>query len=217
MICCLPSNSALKVWKNSSWVRSLPAKNWMSSISSASTCWNWRLNWSIAFSCSAFIIALKNCSERRYSTRMRRVVGAHQVAGGVHQVGLAQPGAAVQQQRVVVARPGSARPAARRRGRAGCCGLRRSSRRCSALSRLPWNASALAPATAAARCIAASLAAGLARGQRADLEADFGCAGEMRQQFADAGQVALAHGVDHEGIGGVKHRGRRRAARPAGA
>ena len=70
MICCLPSNSVLKVWKNSSWVVFLPAKNWMSSISSASTCWNWRLNWSIDFSCSDFIIALKNCSERRYSTRM---------------------------------------------------------------------------------------------------------------------------------------------------
>jgi len=40
MICWRPSNSALKVWKNSSWVRSLPAKNWMSSISSASICWN---------------------------------------------------------------------------------------------------------------------------------------------------------------------------------
>ena len=65
MICCLPSNSALKVWKNSSWVRSLPAKNWMSSISSASTCWNWRLNASIVLSCSDFIIALKNCSLRR--------------------------------------------------------------------------------------------------------------------------------------------------------
>jgi hypothetical protein len=34
---------------------------------------------------------------------MPGVVGAHQVAGGVHQVRLAQAGAAVQQQRVVVA------------------------------------------------------------------------------------------------------------------
>ena len=33
MNCCLPSNSALKVWKNSSCVVFLPAKNWMSSIS----------------------------------------------------------------------------------------------------------------------------------------------------------------------------------------
>jgi len=48
----------------------LPAKNWMSSISSASTCWNWRLNASMVLSCSAFIIALKNCSLRRYITRM---------------------------------------------------------------------------------------------------------------------------------------------------
>ena len=101
MICCLPSNSALKVWKNSSCVRSLPAKNWMSSISSASTCWNCRLNASIALSCSAFIIALKNCSLRRYITRIRGVVRAHRVAGGEHQVRLAQARAAVQQQRVV--------------------------------------------------------------------------------------------------------------------
>jgi len=69
MICWRPSNSALKVWKNSSCVRSLPAKNWMSSISSASTCWKRRLNWSIDFSISALVMALKNCSLRRYSTR----------------------------------------------------------------------------------------------------------------------------------------------------
>ena len=50
MICCLLSNSVLKVWKNSSWVRSLPAKNWMSSISNASIWRNWRLNWSEVFS-----------------------------------------------------------------------------------------------------------------------------------------------------------------------
>ena len=36
-ICFCDSYSALKVWKNSSWVRSLPARNWMSSISSRST------------------------------------------------------------------------------------------------------------------------------------------------------------------------------------
>ena len=34
---CLPSSwIALKVWKNSSWVRSLSAMNWMSSMSSTS-------------------------------------------------------------------------------------------------------------------------------------------------------------------------------------
>ena len=36
-ICFCASCSALKVWKNSSCVRSLPARNWMSSISSTST------------------------------------------------------------------------------------------------------------------------------------------------------------------------------------
>src|SRR5690554_5821805 len=35
--CWPPSSKALKVWKNSSWERSLRAKNWISSISSAST------------------------------------------------------------------------------------------------------------------------------------------------------------------------------------
>jgi hypothetical protein len=31
-ICLWPSKRVLKVWKNSSWERSLPAKNWMSSM-----------------------------------------------------------------------------------------------------------------------------------------------------------------------------------------
>ena len=35
-ICFWASWSALKMWKNSSWVRSLPAMNWMSSTSSTS-------------------------------------------------------------------------------------------------------------------------------------------------------------------------------------
>jgi hypothetical protein len=52
-------------------------------------------------SCSAFIIALKNCSLRRYITRICRIGRAHRVAGGEHQVRLAQARAAVQQQRVV--------------------------------------------------------------------------------------------------------------------
>jgi len=37
MMICFPSSwIALKVWKNSSWVPSLPAMNWMSSMSSTS-------------------------------------------------------------------------------------------------------------------------------------------------------------------------------------
>ena len=36
-ICFWASWSALKVWKNSSWVESLPAMNWMSSIRSTSS------------------------------------------------------------------------------------------------------------------------------------------------------------------------------------
>ena len=35
-ICRIDSCSALKVWKNSSWVRSLLTRNWMSSTSSTS-------------------------------------------------------------------------------------------------------------------------------------------------------------------------------------
>ena len=35
-ICLSALWSALKVWKNSSWVRSLPSRNWMSSISRTS-------------------------------------------------------------------------------------------------------------------------------------------------------------------------------------
>ena len=34
---CFLSKRALKVWKNSSWVWSLPARNWMSSMSRTST------------------------------------------------------------------------------------------------------------------------------------------------------------------------------------
>ena len=102
MICCLPSNSALKVWKNSSCVRSLPAKNWMSSISSASTCWNWRLN------CVHRLVlqrlhhrAEELLADAGTARACAGLAARISVAGGEHQVGLAQARAAVQQQRVV--------------------------------------------------------------------------------------------------------------------
>ncbi len=62
-ICFMLSCSALKVWKNSSWVRSLPARNWMSSMSRTSTV-RYRCRKSLVlFSWIAVIISLVNFSE----------------------------------------------------------------------------------------------------------------------------------------------------------
>ena len=101
-------------------------------------------------------------------------------------------------------RRASAPPAARPRGPAGCCGPRRSCRRCSACPGCRWNGS---PARAARRRAAGRPARDgrrLAR-DRADFQADRRRAGEVRDQLADPGQVALAHLVHDEGVGRVQH------------
>ena len=101
MTCCWPSSSALKVWKNSSCERSLPAKNWMSSISRAS---------SERYACLELVdgVVLQRAHHvadeplRMHIGDARvRVARADQVADGLHQVRLAETDAAVDEQRVV--------------------------------------------------------------------------------------------------------------------
>ena len=62
------SNSSLNVWKNSSWVRSLPSRNWMSSISNTSTFRYNRRNESREFSRMARRKLLVNFSQDMYTT-----------------------------------------------------------------------------------------------------------------------------------------------------
>ena len=101
MTCCWPSSSALNVWKNSSCERSLPAKNWMSSISSASSVRYAVLNSLIVLCCSARTMSPTKRSECTYATRACAIARADLVADRVHQVRLAETDAAVDEQRVV--------------------------------------------------------------------------------------------------------------------
>ncbi len=68
-ICFWASCSALKVWKNSSWVESFPAMNWTSSISSTSSSRYRRLNSCIFSKRRALIRSFRKRSAERYSTR----------------------------------------------------------------------------------------------------------------------------------------------------
>ena len=100
-ICLLALCSVLKVWKNSSWVPSLFSRNWMSSTSSTSTSRYRRRNPSCLPSRIMLMKSLVNSSELTYRTLRPVVEALRVVADGVQQVGLAQPGVAVDEQRVV--------------------------------------------------------------------------------------------------------------------
>ena len=63
------SYTLLKVWKNSSWMRSLPAKNWMSSIRSTSYVRYRALNSSRRLSCKWAMKSFMNASPVRYRAR----------------------------------------------------------------------------------------------------------------------------------------------------
>ena len=66
---CLPlSCSALKVWKNSSWVCSRPSSIWMSSISRMSVLRYWSLNDLMPPSRSALMNSLVKVSTDTYRT-----------------------------------------------------------------------------------------------------------------------------------------------------
>ena len=105
-ICLCPSKSALKVWKNSSCDRSLPARNWMSSISSTSV-FRYRLR---NFTSD---VVLNRVDELVRETLAREVEHLQAlfapedlVADGVHEVGLAQADPAVDEERIVGLRRG---------------------------------------------------------------------------------------------------------------
>ena len=68
IICLFASCNALKVWKNSSWVPSFPAINWISSISNISTFLYLFLNSSFLSLFIEFISSLVNFSEDTYTT-----------------------------------------------------------------------------------------------------------------------------------------------------
>jgi len=135
-----------------------------------------------------------------------RIVGEHRIAGGEHQVGLAQAGAAVQQQRVVAALAGPRRRLERR----GATKLV-----AAALDEVVEGVVAVEMAVERFGRHWASGSGGRGdiriagrRGdarQRADLQADLGAAGEVAQQFTDAHQIALAHVFDHERVGRIQH------------
>jgi hypothetical protein len=110
-ICLFWSTSALKVWKNSSCVLSLPAMNCTSSTISTSTDRNSSLKSIICRSRSACTKRYMNCSADRYSTRRSGLVGLQFPGDGVHQVRLAQTDAAIQEQRVEGHRPAFGHPA----------------------------------------------------------------------------------------------------------
>ena len=88
------------VWKNSSWVDSLPAMNWTSSIISRSAARSCCLNWIVS-------LARKRRDEldhellgRHVDDLRARLQAMEFMADGVQQVGLAAPGAAMEEERV---------------------------------------------------------------------------------------------------------------------
>ena len=89
------------MWKNSSWVRSLPAMNWMSSMSSTSM---------LAVARAELVdTCLAGCGDELVGEllagdvddALARARVAHRVADGVHEVRLAEADAAVEEERVV--------------------------------------------------------------------------------------------------------------------
>ena len=130
-----------------------------------------------------------------------RIVGTHQVAGGDHQVGLAEAGAAVQQQRIVGAVAGFQR---------GLPGGGAAELVAAAFDEVVEGVMGI---EVALECLAGDsggargaggLWRGLAAAQGADVEADLGLP-EMGRQFADPRQVLAAHFLHHEGVGRVQH------------
>ena len=90
------------VWKNSSWVESLPAMNWTSSISSRSAERSRPLKPIVSFSRIARTNSTMNFSADIETTRPPRILGQEHLADGVEQMGLAAPGAAMDEQGVEV-------------------------------------------------------------------------------------------------------------------
>ena len=88
------------VWKNSSWVESLPAMNWTSSISSRSAERSRPLKPIVSFSFSARTNSTMNFSADIDTTRAPGRRFEEGLADGVQQMGLAAPGAAMKEQRV---------------------------------------------------------------------------------------------------------------------
>ena len=100
-ICFCVSWRALKMWKNSSWVRSLPAMNWMSSTSSTST-------WPVllpegrqAVEPDGVDHLVDEAIGRDVEEVQLAVARLDVVADGVHQVRLAESHAAIEEERVV--------------------------------------------------------------------------------------------------------------------
>ena len=133
-----------------------------------------------------------------------RVLPAHLVAGGEHQVRLAQAGAAVQQQRVVRTVAGFLRGLPRR----GAAQL--------VAATLDEVVEGVVQVHVAGerlrRCGRARACRGRGAGRRLrrpaarpDFEGHVIVAGEVIQQLADAAQVALAHLFDDERVGCVQH------------
>ena len=100
-ICFIDSCSALKVWKNSSCVRSFCARNWMSSISSTSILRN------LSRKTGHLVVAQRvdhlvgELLARHVADRRLRHAPLDLVSDGLHQVRLAHANAAIEEQRVV--------------------------------------------------------------------------------------------------------------------
>ena len=99
-ICRFWSTSALKVWKNSSWVESLPLMNCTSSIISRSTERNCSLKSIVDLKRSARMNWYMNFLGRQVDHLAVRGIEADVPGDGMHQVGLAEPDAAIEEQRV---------------------------------------------------------------------------------------------------------------------
>ncbi len=100
-ICFIVSCRALKVWKNSSWVRSLPVRNWMSSISSTSTPRNRSRKLSHLVVAQRVDHVIRKLLARHVADGRLRLAPLHLVPDGLHQMRLAHAHAAVEEQRVV--------------------------------------------------------------------------------------------------------------------
>src|SRR3989338_8631910 len=103
-ICLFWSTSALKVWKNSSCVLSLPAMNCTSSTISTSTERKISLKSMICLSRRAWTKRYMNCSGQIQHAQMR-LASLQFMGNRVHQVGFAKADSAIQKQRVEGDRP----------------------------------------------------------------------------------------------------------------
>ena len=102
-ICRCDSNSALNVWKNSSWVRSLPPKYWMSSISSTSVVSRYLArNSSMRPERTVYVLVHERLG-LQVQDSPPRVVGLNLVTDRVQKVRFAEPDTAIDEQRIVLA------------------------------------------------------------------------------------------------------------------